>query len=155
MYTFQIIDENEYSRLECMSLFEVEGKKTYAKIEYGDAVLKFAYSSDVVKPEIIEFGEQLIIGIDLDVCLYRKNTQSIAFHLQTDCFFGEFLVVKDKLIVFTELDVYLIDLKTFEIEFKFSYPDIYTSYQFCNNKLKMKYMDGNEEVIDLEKFFKL
>ena len=60
--------------------------------------------------------------------------------------------MKDKLIVFTELDNYLINLNTHEIEMEFSYPDVYTTYELDGNILKMNYIEGGETSVDLNKF---
>lgn len=60
--------------------------------------------------------------------------------------------MKDKLIVFTELDVYLINLNTHEIEMEFNYPDVYTTYELKDNLLKMKYVEGGEATVDLNKY---
>ena len=60
--------------------------------------------------------------------------------------------MKDKLIVFTELDVYLINLNTHEIEMEFNYPDVYTTYELKDNLLKMKYVEGGEATVDLNEY---
>ncbi len=106
-----------------------------------------------VAPEIMETGnDEIIIGVDLDVCIYNRTKKSVVLHIKPICFFCEFLRVKDKLIVFTELDIYLINLNTHEIEMEFSYPDVYTTYELDGNILKMNYIEGGETSVDLNKF---
>ena len=60
--------------------------------------------------------------------------------------------MKDKLIVFTELGVYLINLNTHEIEMEFNYPDVYTTYELKDNLLKMKYVEGGEATVDSNEY---
>ena len=153
MFSFYKIERDEYDNLKCPCLFEFDGDRTYAKIEFGGDLIKFAYSTIGVAPEIMETGnDEIIIGVDLDVCIYNRTKKSVVLHIKPICFFCEFLRVKDKLIVFTELDVYLINLYTHEIEMEFSYPDVYTTYELNDNILKMNYIEGGETSIDLSQF---
>ena len=153
MFSFYKIERDEYDNLKCPCLFEFDGDRTYAKIEFDGDLIKFAYSTIDVAPEIMETSnDEIIIGVDLDVCIYNWTKKSVVLHIKPICFFCEFLRVKDKLIVFTELDVYLINLNTHEIEMEFSYPDVYTTYELDGNILKMNYIEGGEMSIDLSKF---
>ncbi len=153
MFSFYKIERDEYDNLKCPCLFEFDGDRTYAKIEFDGDLIKFAYSTIGVAPEIMETGnDEIIIGVDLDVCIYNRTKKSVVLHIKPICFFCEFLRVKDKLIVFTELDVYLINLYTHEIEMEFSYPDVYTTYELNDNILKMNYIEGRETSIDLSQF---
>lgn len=155
MYSFHLINKEKYSQLDCLCLFEEDGRKTYAYINFDECLLKFAYSSEFVNPIIYELNDGIIvIGIDFDICIFSKITQTVVLHIQPDCYFCEFLSVKGKLIAFTQLDVYLINLQNYEVEFEFHYPDIYVSYEFSNNELRMKYLEGGEVTIDLSKHFK-
>ena len=97
-------------------------------------------------------NDEIIIGVDLDVCIYNRTKKSVVLHIKPICFFCELLRVKDKLIVFTELDVYLINLNTHEIEMEFNYPDVYMTYELNDNILKMNYIEGRETSIDLSQF---
>lgn len=153
MFSFYKIERDEYDNLKCPCLFEFDGDRTYAKIEFDGDLIKFAYSTIGVAPEIMETGnDEIIIGVDLDVCIYNRTKKSVVLHIIPICFFCEFLRVKDKLIVFTELDVYLINLNTHDIEMEFSYPDVYTTYELDGNILKMNYIEGGEMSIDLSQF---
>ncbi len=153
MFSFYKIERDEYDNLKCPCLFEFDGDRTYAKIEFDGDLIKFAYSTIDVAPEIMETSnDEIIIGVDLDVCIYNRTKKSVVLHIKPICFFCEFLRVKDKLIVFTELDVYLINLNTHEIEMEFSYPDVYTTYELDGNILKMNYIEGGEMSIDLSQF---
>lgn len=153
MFSFYKIERDEYDNLKCPCLFEFDGDRTYAKIEFDGDLKKFAYSTIGVAPEIMETGnDEIIIGVDLDVCIYNRTKKSVVLHIKPICFFCEFLRVKDKLIVFTELDVYLINLNTHDIEMEFSYPDVYTTYELDGNILKMNYIEGGEMSIDLSQF---
>ena len=97
-------------------------------------------------------NDEIIIGVDLDVCIYNRTKKSVVLLIKPICFFCELLRVKDKLIVFTELDVYLINLSTHEIEMEFNYPDVYMTYELKDNLLKMKYVEGGETTVDLNKY---
>lgn len=153
MFSFYKIERDEYDNLKCPCLFEFDGDRTYAKIEFDGDLIKFAYSTIDVAPEIMETGnDEIIIGVDLDVCIYNRTKKSVVLHIKPICFFCEFLRVKDKLIVFTELDVYLINLNTHDIEMEFSYPDVYTTYELDGNILKMNYIEGGEMSIELSQF---
>lgn len=153
MFAFYKIEKDEYDRLNCPCLFEPDGERTYAKVEFDGEWIKFAYSSNCVSPEIMEIGDdEIIIGIDIDVCIYNRAKQSVVLHLKPDCFFCEFLRIRDKLLAFTELTVYLINLKNHEIEMDFSYPDVYTTYELIGNILKIRYIEGGEAAIDLNKY---
>ncbi|MBO4333624.1 MAG: hypothetical protein J5875_10745 [Paludibacteraceae bacterium] len=153
MFAFYEIRKDEYDNLKCPCLFEFDGDRTYAKIEFDGDLIKFAYSTIGVALEIMETGnDEIIIGVDLDVCIYNRTKKSVVLHIKPICFFCEFLRVKDKLIVFAELDVYLINLNTHEIEMEFSYPDVYTTYESDGNMLKMNYIEGGETSVDLSKF---
>lgn len=153
MFSFYKIERDEYDNLKCPCLFEFDGDRTYAKIEFDGDLIKFAYSTIGVAPEIMETSnDEIIIGVDLDVCIYNRTKKSVVLHIKPICFFCEFLRVKDKLIVFTELDVYLINLNTHDIEMEFSYPDVYTTYELDGNILKMNYIEGGEMSIDLSQF---
>ena len=153
MFAFYKIGKDEYDNLKCPCLFEFDGDRTYAKIEFDGDLIKFAYSTIGVAPEIMETGnDEIIIGVDLDVCIYNRTKKSVVLHIKPICFFCELLRVKDKLIVFTELDVYLINLNTHEIEMEFNYPDVYTTYELKDNLLKMKYVEDGETTVDLNKY---
>lgn len=154
MFTFQIIDEEMFSRLDCDCLFIEEYNHVFAKVEYDGIPLKFSYMSDSIQPQFIETNDAIVVGIDVDICIYSKKTQSVVLHICTDCYFYEFFTEKDKLIAFTELDVYIFDLITYEVLYKHSYFDVFTDYEFKDNKLKMHYMEGDELMLDLEKYFK-
>ena len=153
MFVFYKIEKEEYDHLTCPCLFESKEDRTYAKVVFDGEAIKFAYSAIGMTPEIIETGkDEIIIGVDLDVCIYNRVKKSVVLHIKPICFFCEFLQVKGKLIVFTELDVYLINLNTHEIEMEFSYPDVYTTYELKDNLLKMKYIEGGEATINLKEY---
>lgn len=153
MYTLQIIDEGMFSCLNCVCLFTEEGGHSFARVEYDGIPLKFSYMSDSIKPQFIETNDSIVVGIDLDICIYSKIAQSVVLNIRTDWYFIEFFIEKDKLVAFTELDVYIIDLVTYEVLYTHSYFDVYTDYEFNDNKLKIHYMEGDEIIVDLEKYF--
>ena len=71
---FTKIGKDEYDNLKCPCLFEFDGDRTYAKIEFDGDLIKFAYSTIGVAPEIMETGnDEIIIGVDLDVCIYNRK----------------------------------------------------------------------------------
>ena len=77
---FTKIGKDEYDNLKCPCLFEFDGDRTYAKIEFDGDLIKFAYSTIGVAPEIIETGnDEIIIGVDLDVCIYNR-TKNLLFY---------------------------------------------------------------------------
>ena len=150
MFTFHTIGKEEYDNLNCPCLFEGSAAPTYVKIEHNGQFLKFSHA---YVWQFLEIGpDEFAIGSFTEVYIYNWEKRATLFHLDTStsasCF-SEFRRVKNKLLVFSDCDVYLVNLDTYEIEKDFYYPDIYTSYELNDNILKINYLEGGEATIDL------
>ena len=100
--------------------------RIYGKLVEGNFYAKIAWSSDLLQPEFLKiYPKVYAIGIDQNFAIYDFRNKHRIMCLDLMYLFCEMVMYDKKIFVATELEVFVIDIKQYEVIKTISLPDTY------------------------------
>lgn len=142
------IDKKEFEKSTSNTLFDdLEFNRAYGILSSENHILKLAWKSDLMNPEIIKYQDYAIIGIDNSVAILNEATLRILVKLQLSWNYQKTFIHNEQIIIATELSVYKfhcheLTLKSFSV-----LPDIIEDFEVDEDNIQVSCMDGNQYTI--------
>ncbi|PXW06932.1 hypothetical protein C8D70_12415 [Chryseobacterium sp. CBTAP 102] len=147
----QEISEVSYKNSDLPILFEDNlTDRMFGIISNDIHSFKFGWQSTIVKPIIKEANQKnYAIGIDQNFVLIDLNLVRIRLKLELSYFFYNMVVLDDLIIVITELEILIVNLKSFSLLTTISLPELYEKMEINGKDVRFICIDGNEVDFDL------
>ena len=142
----KIINYFTYKKLNYDSVFDDshnDSYQIYGKLVEGNFYAKIAWSSDLLQPEFLKiYPKVYAIGIDQNFAIYDFRNKHRIMCLDLMYLFCEMVMYDKKIFVATELEVFVIDIKQYEVIKTISLPDTYNKIENNCGKIEIHCMDN-------------
>ena len=109
----------------------------------GNFYAKIAWSSDLLQPEFLKiYPKVYAIGIDQNFAIYDFRKKYRIMCLDLMYLFCEMVMYDKKIFVATELEVFVIDIKQYEVIKTISLPDTYNKIENNYGKIEIHCLDN-------------
>lgn len=142
----KIINYFTYKNLNYDSVFDDshnDSYRIYGKLVEGNSYAKIAWSSDLLQPEFLKiYPKVYAIGIDQNFAIYDFRNKHRIMCLDLMYLFCEMVMYDKKIFVATELEVFVIDIKQYEVIKTISLPDTYNKIEYNYGKIEIHCLDN-------------
>jgi len=119
--------------------------RMFALVSNGKHNFKVSWQSDGLFPVTFDIFEDVFaIGIDLDFVIVDFSTGIIIYHQHLESFFCEFMKYDGKLFAISEIEIYVIDLKTYKTKQVVTLPEIYEKMTIEDECMIVNCIDGEK-----------
>ena len=141
----EFIDTKGYDDLEAVELFTKDDySRSFGTIKTEENnVLKFAWRSDIVKPEVLQIKDEfLTIGIDNSFAILDSKTSEVFVKLILQWNFAKTITSNNQLYVVTEQSILIFSISNLSLLNYKVLPDIIDDIEIAEDFIKVTCMDG-------------
>ncbi len=139
----KLISKNEFRNQHperCFNFVEFP-RQFYELSVFESNTIFLGVGSHLIKPEILIVNESTFaVGIDQSVLISRKKDETREFKLMSN--FIAFTLIKDSIIVFSELSLLFINASNLECRDKIYFEDLLEDYEVGDGSIEVKLFNG-------------
>jgi hypothetical protein len=149
-FSIQTIEKQAFNQLHVPILFhDPPTSKVFSTVRFQQNEFKFAWQSDLIKPEINEVSPGIYsIGIDLNYVVVDFNSGKILCTVNLSSFFVVSLALTEFILIITQLEVIQLNKQGFAIQRTYALPDIFDRVAFNDGKVEIFSVDGSITLIN-------
>lgn len=148
----EYMSEEEFNRSNYQILFiSPLSNRKFAQVKYKNKTVLIAWQSELIKPFVVEIKSGVYaVGVDLSFGVIDFNLEHILFRFETNSFISDLKKINGTFYLLTELAIYDLDLKRWEVKTVIDLPDILVDFLEYEDHIIIECMDGTEVRLEKE-----